>query len=853
MLTVTPEFKTAIKKPSVYSDGKIDIGNYEGGYANNLFPNGNTGSHYHSYYDFTDTVNIITTPHFGLETMYGGTFGSSVKFVTTKSNYNIKGHKFYFKMDYKTSSSDNIIGTSFDFGTINVGGINTVQITGYSNTWVVYDRLFQADTGVDNTSTSIALWVYMNIAPLNETTISVFMDNFILIDLTETFGAGNEPAYEDCQTIFNTEVGSFFTTLDLTEFVPIISFTSDAIKRIEIYGSAHNNDKIIGNIAQHVLEIEILGNQTYLIPRNSNTLIQPFLGIMVGSSFEYVKYQDFMIEDVKHSDTTNVTTITATDRLIMLNREFVDNLTYPISLLNYTKAILADCGLELHNTSFINSSFSIIAQPFEDYTTVKEIIQQVAELACSFVIVNKISNKVELISAFETLVSDESIDKSNYYKLKFNAHNFGSNGINTCVMRISQVEGENNTVENSTNVAIDGPIEVVIQDNQFVKTEALRLSVIDAIFDEIEGYKFEPYSLEYRGFPYLEIGDCISVTKMDNTTVLLPIFKTHIKYNGGLSGKLNANTLSKSQTDFKNTGGLDRVKRFAQILVDKANAKIELKVSKDSVVSSINLTPESVKINASKIDISGVLSVLGTAGSTVINGSNITTGTINASVVAVTNINASNITSGTINANRINAGYLTAGSIGGWTINTNTISRNGITLGADYISLGNTGTTGSTINLGTAKIYNIGGGGVGISGYMTVGGDISPQNDNTSALGSLAARFKELWAVDGSINTSDITDKRDIKTIDNGVEFVLNLKPVQFKWKDRVRNHYGFIAQDVKETMTYVGIDDAGVYIDPVAIGSEGFKGLRYHELIAPMVQAIQYLHQRVKELENAS
>ena len=413
--------------------------------------------------------------------MYGGTFGSSVKFITTKSNYNIKGHKFYFKMDYKTSSSENVMGSSFDFGVSNVGGVNTINVSGLPNTWLVYDRFFQADTGIDNTSTDIALWVYMNIAPYNEMTITVFMDNFVLIDLTQTFGAGNEPTYLECQTLFSTEVGSFFTTLDLMEFVPTISFASDTIKKIEIYGSAHNNDKVIGNIAQHVLEIEILGNQTYLIPRNSNTLIQPFLGIMVGSSFEYAKYQDFMIEDVKHSDTTNVTTITATDRLIMLNKEFVDNLAYPISLLNYTKAILADCGLELHNTSFINSSFSITAQPFEDYTTVKEIIQQVAELACSFVMVNKTSNKVELISAFETLVSDESIDKSNYYKLKFNAHNFGSNGINTCVMRISQVDGENNTVENSTNVAIDGPIEVVIQDNQLVKTEALRLSVIDEI------------------------------------------------------------------------------------------------------------------------------------------------------------------------------------------------------------------------------------------------------------------------------------------------------------------------------------------------------------------------------------
>lgn len=71
---------------------------------------------------------------------------------------------------------------------------------------------------------------------------------------------------------------------------------------------------------------------------------------------------------------------------------------------------------------------------------------------------------------------------------------------------------------------------------------------------------------------------------------------------------------------------------------------------------------------------------------------------------------------GTINTSNITA---TGGTIGGWSIGTN-ITRNGITLGADYISLNNTGTTGSTINLGTAKIYNYGNS-VGISGTLHTG------------------------------------------------------------------------------------------------------------------------------------
>ncbi|MDD6936015.1 MAG: phage tail protein [Clostridiales bacterium] len=43
----------------------------------------------------------------------------------------------------------------------------------------------------------------------------------------------------------------------------------------------------------------------------------------------------------------------------------------------------------------------------------------------------------------------------------------------------------------------------------------------------------------------------------------------------------------------------------AEINIDGANAKIELKVSKDGVISSINQTAESVKIKASRIELSG--------------------------------------------------------------------------------------------------------------------------------------------------------------------------------------------------------------------------------------------------------
>ncbi len=261
----------------------------------------------------------------------------------------------------------------------------------------------------------------------------------------------------------------------------------------------------------------------------------------------------------------------------------------------------------------------------------------------------------------------------------------------------------------------------------------------------------------------------------------------------------------------------------AQINVNAGN--IELKVSEDSIISSINLSAEGIKISAAKLTLDGLVTFtnLSTAGQTSINGGNIQTNTITAAKIVAGTITADKLSITTLSALSANVGTLTAGTIGGWTVNSTTISRNGITLGADYISLGNSGTTGSTINLGSAKIYNYAGASVGFNsnvyaqGLLTCrginsSGTIRSTDDGIHALGTSSYRFTEVWAVDGSINTSDKEDKEEIMGIQYGINFILKLKPVQFKWIGKKRNHYGFLAQDVKEAL---GEMDAGVYIRP--------------------------------------
>lgn len=128
-------------------------------------------------------------------------------------------------------------------------------------------------------------------------------------------------------------------------------------------------------------------------------------------------------------------------------------------------------------------------------------------------------------------------------------------------------------------------------------------------------------------------------------------------------------TLDTELTDYVSQAGLD-------IFNDAINLEVAKKVGNNEVISKINQTAEQIKINASKVNLTGYVTAtnLATGGQTTINGSNITTGTIDASRVNVTNINANNITGGTISGNMINGGTITGTTISGNTIDGGSIN-----------------------------------------------------------------------------------------------------------------------------------------------------------------------------------
>ena len=169
---------------------------------------------------------------------------------------------------------------------------------------------------------------------------------------------------------------------------------------------------------------------------------------------------------------------------------------------------------------------------------------------------------------------------------------------------------------------------------------------------------------------------------------------------------------------------------------------------------------------------------------------------------------------------------------------------------------------------------------VGRFGYW--GGSFYPTVDDTFDLGWSSYRWDDIYATNSSIQTSDVNLKKDIEDSDLGLDFIKSLRPVSYKWKETkgeegTRKHYGLIGQEVETVLgdkasetafwtktttpaeeelkqTEVAGPDGTTYMDgpvrPVR-DEETRQGLRYGELIAPLIKAIQELEARIAALES--
>jgi hypothetical protein len=133
---------------------------------------------------------------------------------------------------------------------------------------------------------------------------------------------------------------------------------------------------------------------------------------------------------------------------------------------------------------------------------------------------------------------------------------------------------------------------------------------------------------------------------------------------------------------------------------------------------------------------------------------------------------------------------------------------------------------------------------------LQVDGVIAPVNDGIYNLGSATNRFNTVYATNGALQTSDLRQKQNIQDSDLGLDFILDLRPVYYNWKSGDKNlHYGLIAQETEEviqkhkTKENHNFNSQNTIVD-YDKESDSY-GVRYSELIAPVIKALQELYEQ--------
>ncbi|GGG03979.1 hypothetical protein GCM10011344_00400 [Dokdonia pacifica] len=132
-----------------------------------------------------------------------------------------------------------------------------------------------------------------------------------------------------------------------------------------------------------------------------------------------------------------------------------------------------------------------------------------------------------------------------------------------------------------------------------------------------------------------------------------------------------------------------------------------------------------------------------------------------------------------------------------------------------------------------------------------------PDTDDSFQLGGSALRWEAVWATDGTINTSDRREKRDIQQLNYGLREILDLNPVRFRWKAKPEQgeKLGLIAQDLLEiipevvkTHEYVTTgDDEDATREKKELDR---LGVYYTDLIPVLVKAIQEQQEVIQNLQ---
>ena len=326
-----------------------------------------------------------------------------------------------------------------------------------------------------------------------------------------------------------------------------------------------------------------------------------FVGIEIDGKLEEIPYGTYIIEKPDNEEVVQKTSFTGYDYMIKFNAKYENRVGYPIKLSELFANVCDQVGLEIGNTNFPNADYMVIGNPFTDNEDCRTVLSNIAQLAGGFAKIGR-DNKVyirtlkkapkgllkvkdvhnmpvqdlhvipiKMLSSYRDS-SDDYIDGMNYFDDFSKNEQWGE--VNSVVLSLSDIEGENTARTDEESIAQNGLTEITIADNYFLINEEERNKVIEELWERLSGIYYLPFKTKYYGYPHLDSGDIIAIDDTKDNQGISYVFNHTFTYNGAFSGNLETIAMTKTQTAYKNTQDMKSKFRRVERSVDKINGEI---------------------------------------------------------------------------------------------------------------------------------------------------------------------------------------------------------------------------------------------------------------------------------------
>ena len=308
---------------------------------------------------------------------------------------------------------------------------------------------------------------------------------------------------------------------------------SDDISSIDYVSSISGNTLTIGATNASTVDIKFKRLIEGLAERE---LIKVSFSVQTSSGIVERQIGEFFLTEIKLDRNNKTTTLKAMDKMAFLNDKYTSTLLYPTLGRNIVQEIANSCNLRVNNNLNITSlpSFSKKLEK----VTYREMLGYLAQTVGAFVIFNN-NGELEFRKLNRT---QKQISKGSYLLkgLEVDEVEYRINGISISL---------NN--QEKTILAVGSPLGTQVKLTNPLMTQGW----LNSIFSEYSRLRFNPFKLNWRGDPFVEVGDWVSIEIANGSYRAFPILELKLSYSGGLKSTIGANVkgTTTSTTEYKGT------------------------------------------------------------------------------------------------------------------------------------------------------------------------------------------------------------------------------------------------------------------------------------------------------------